>query len=181
MALSFEEFRALCQQRRSVRYFDDANLTMEEILGVLEIAMLAPSVENTQPWRFHVVMNKDIQQKLMDAACYGNFVAGASAFIVVTSDNRSKPSTGETLWNPQELEYSCVAAMEHVLLAATARHYASCWVSLHHGTVHDILSLPKHEIVIGGMMLGKLKKGEESASQEEHDRKPLKNVCQFYE
>lgn len=178
--MSFDAFRQLCEQRRSVRYFDQGALTAEEILSILDIAHLAPSVENIQPWKFHVVMGADMLKKLRDAPCYGNFIEGAAAFVIVTCDQTTRPQTGETLWHPKELEYSCVAAMENIVLAATAHGIASCWVSLHQGVVHEILGLPPTQAVIGGILLGHWKRGEERAS-DGHQRRSVREQVKFYE
>jgi nitroreductase len=57
-----------------------------------------------------------------------------------------------------------MAAMENVLLGATAMGLGSCWVSLHHGKAHQLLKLPRHEIIVGGVMIGVYRKGEERGS-----------------
>jgi nitroreductase len=178
--MNYQDFQQLCERRRSVRYFDDAPVKQQDILALLELARLAPSVGNTQPWKFHVVLNKDLRRKLMECSCYGNFVEGADAFIIVTSDAGAKPVTGETLWNPKELEYSCMAAMSNILLGATSMDLASCWVSLHHGPAHELLGLPLSDVVVGGVMIGHFRKGEEQASGA-HERKALKDMYKFYE
>jgi nitroreductase len=178
--MTYDDFHSLCEQRRSIRYFDDKPVSKEDILKLLELARLSPSVENLQPWHFHVILKKDLRAKLMDACCYGNFVEGAGAFIVVTCDTSLEPKAREPVWNPKELEYSCMSAMENVLLGATAMKLGSCWVSLHHGAAHEILKLPRHEIVVGGVMIGHYRAGEEKAGKE-HERKPLANVHTFHE
>ncbi len=180
MTKSFDAFQKLCQERRSIRYFDKGALTAEEILSLLDVAHMAPSVENIQPWKFHVVMSQKLLTKLRDAPCYGNFIEGAAAFVIVTCDQAIRPVTGETLWHPKELEYSCVAAMENIVLAATARELASCWVSLHQGIVHEVLRLPPTEVVIGGILLGHWKRGEEQASNG-HQRRPVREQVVFHE
>lgn len=178
--MTFDDFAALCKARRSIRYFDANPITQKEILMLLDIAHLSPSVGNAQPWKFHVVQNPDLLKKLMEASCYGNFVAGASTFIVVTCDKTAAPVTQEVLWNPKELEYSCMSAMTHMLLAATAMKLGSCWVSLHHGAAHEVLELPANEIVVGGVMLGHYKAGEEESGGK-HERVPLKDLVQFHD
>ena len=159
--MDYVAFKQLCAKRRSIRYFEGEPVTKDEVAKLLELARFAPSVENLQPWRFHVVMRKDLRRMLADASCYGNFVEGASVFVVVTSDTSTRKEAGDTLWNPKELEYSCMGAMMQVILGATAMGLGSCWVSLHHGTAHEILGLPRHEIVVGGLLLGRYKPGEE--------------------
>lgn len=178
--MNYQDLRQLCEDRRSVRYFSDEPVKQADILAILECANLAPSVENTQPWRFHVVYNPALKEQLMKATCYGNFVLGAGAFIVVTCQSQVHPSSQQILWNPRELEYSCVAAMDQLLLAATSLGLASGWVSLHKGPAHDALKLPNHEVVVGGIMLGHYRRGEEG-SHGNHQRHALKDTFKFYE
>lgn len=170
--MTYEDFRALCEKRRSVRYFADKPITKEEIIKLLELARLAPSVENLQPWHFHVITNKDLRHKLMKASCYGNFVEGAGVFIVVTTKRSLEYAAPEPVWNPRELEYSCMAAMGNVMLGAECLGLGSCWVSLHRGEALEILELPTDETVVGGLMIGHYRMGEEEPGSG-HKRKPL--------
>lgn len=179
-AMTYDDFASLCKTRRSIRYFDQRPVAKEDVLALLELARMAPSIENLQPWHFHAVFNKELRTKLMQASCYGDFIEGASVFIVVTVNHTLENQAKEPVWNPKELEYSCMAAMEHMLLGATAMGLGSTWVSLHHGTAHEILELPRHEIVVGGIMLGHYKKGEEEPS-DGHERKPLGEMYTFHE
>lgn len=177
--MTYEEFLSLCNNRRSIRYFDDEPLSTHDVMKLLELARLAPSVENLQPWHFHVVFESELKRQLMEASCYGNFVEGASTFIVITVD-KSLEQQVNPVWNPRELEYSCMAAAEHILLGATAMGLGSCWVSLHHGKAHDVLELPRHKAVVGGIMIGRYRSGEETGSNG-HQRRPMKDIVTFYE
>lgn len=178
--MTYDQFLALCNERRTIRYFDDKPIDKKDILKLLELARQAPSVENLQPWHFHVVLNADTRKKLMESSCYGNFVEGAGAFIVVTVNRSLQNEAQEIVWNPRELDYSCIAAMEHMLLGATALGFGSSWVSLHHGGAHDVLKLSPHEAVVGGIMVGHFKKGEEKASGG-RQRKPLEEMYTLHE
>lgn len=178
--MTFDDFRSLCEQRRSIRYFADEPLSRDELLRLLDVAHLAPSVHNLQPWTFHVIGNADLKKKLMESSCYGNFVTGAGAFVIVTCDTAAEAPAQDPVWNPRELEYSCMAAMTQILLGATAMNLGACWVSLHHGSAHETLGLPRTELIVGGLMIGRLKKGEAKASAE-HQRKPVDAVVEFHD
>lgn len=178
--MNFSDFKTLCETRRSIRYFDAKPVAKDEIMALLEAARLAPSVENLQPWHFHVILDPKIRKIIMEASCYGNFVEGAGAFIVVTCDTTLMGKAAEPVWNERELEYSCMSAMEHLLLGATAMGLGSCWVSLHHGAVNDQLKLPAGHRIMGGIMLGHYKKGEETAG-DGHERKPIKEIYTIHE
>lgn len=177
--MTFESFQELLQNRRSIRYFADKPIDDATVEKILSAAILAPSVENIQPWHFHIIKNKELKEKLMQMSCYGNFVAGAAAFIVVTCDRKRSAGANAPIWNPREMEYSCVAAINDAMLAATTLGVGSCWVSLHHGPAHNTLRLMDHHVVVGGLMLGWIKPGDEGRSRD-HQRKPLKDVMTQY-
>ncbi len=178
--MTYDEFLSLCVSRRSIRYFSDKPIAREDVLKLLELARVAPSIENLQPWHFHVIVNKELRHKFVEASCYGNFVEGADVLIIISANRSLVNKAQETMWNPKELEYSCMAAAEHLLLGATAMGLGSCWVSLHHGKAHEILQLPRHEIIVGGLMFGHYKSGEEEEGSG-HERKPLSEMYTFYE
>ncbi len=178
--MSYDDFFGLLAARHSTDFFDDRPVAQDEMEKILAAARLAPSVENVQPWHFHVILNRDLRQKLTAASCYGNFVEGASAFVVVTCEKDFRPSSQEILWNPKELEYSCAAAVEHILLAATSLGLCSSWVSLHNNEAQILLHLPESVHVIGGVMIGHSKNAERD-SERRHARKPLAEMFTIHE
>ena len=175
--MTFDDFAALCNARRSIRFFENKPVSKEDAMHLINIARLAPNVQNVQPWHFHIVQSGSLVKKLMETSCYGNFIEGAGIFIVISCDTSMQPQGDKVLWNPRELEYSCVAAMEHLLLGATAMGLGSCFVSMHHGTSHDLLQLPHNHSVIGGVMIGH-PRADQPAS--ERERGPLKDIVTFY-
>lgn len=177
--MTYEELLGLLQNRRSIRYFQDKPIDKTTIEKILAAAVLSPSVANTQPWHFHVLQNEELKAKMMECSCYGNFVTGASTFVVVTCDKAAKAATQSTIWNPREMEYSSAIALHSMMLAATTLGIGTCWVSLHHGPSHNLLKLPDHHVVIGGIMLGYLKEAEQEPSGE-HQRKSLKESVTYY-
>lgn len=80
-------FLNVIQGRRSVRKFDrEAKISQEEITELLQMAMLAPSAANLQPWRFLVIDSPELQQKLLPIAFNQQQVVEASAVIAVLGD-----------------------------------------------------------------------------------------------
>lgn len=178
--MTFEEFSELMERRHSIRFFSDSPIDRGTLDKILRVGTLAPSVENTQPWHFHVILNAEFKKKMMEISSYGNFIAGAAAFVVVTCDRAAQKASAKTIWNQKELEYSCVAAMHSMMLTAVTLEIASCWVSLHPGPAHNLLKLPDHVIVVGGLMFGYGKEGENKPTSE-HQRKPLASTVTYYE
>ncbi len=177
---SLQSFLALCEKRVSVRGFTDEPVSEKDLLKLLDAARHAPSVQNVQPWHFHVIAKEELRTSVMDSACYGNFTTGNPTLVVVTCDTSLHPNNQEIVWNPRELEYSCMGAMEHVLLAAAASGLGGCWVSFHHGPVHASLKLPQEHIVVGGLLIGHPDPGSPGAG-EHRERKSLTDVVSFHE
>ncbi len=179
-AAAFDDFTNVCMHRDSVRFFGAKEVSDDLILRLLAVAGHAPSVKNLQPWHFHVIKGRKLRSALMESSCYGNFVEGAGAFIVVTCDTAASAGTQDVVWNPRELEYSCVVAMTHVLLGASALGLGSCWVSLHEEGVRKTLGLKKGHTVVGGIMLGYAQRLESREIVMPRSIKPIKETYTMY-
>jgi nitroreductase len=57
----------LLSRRRSVRDYTPENVTDEEIATLIQAAQCAPSATNRQPWRFFVVRNRPLIDRMRDA------------------------------------------------------------------------------------------------------------------
>jgi len=55
------------KRRRSVRKFKSKPLPLSLVLEVLEAARWAPSAHNAQPWRFIVIRDKEVKERLARA------------------------------------------------------------------------------------------------------------------
>ena len=77
------------ESRRSIRKYESTPVPREEILELLRLAARAPSAFNVQPWRFVVVTDADLKQKLAAAAYNQQQVLNAPATIVMYSDMAS--------------------------------------------------------------------------------------------
>jgi nitroreductase len=62
-----EEFSALIKTRRSIRKFQDKPVPEELLVKAVELATCAPNGGNKQVWRFLIVTNKELMQKMGDA------------------------------------------------------------------------------------------------------------------
>ena len=72
--VSYDQLRALCQQRRSVRWFKEKPVPREAIYQAIDVASLAPSACNRQPFSFHVCFEGEVAKEL------GKLPMGASGF-----------------------------------------------------------------------------------------------------
>lgn len=116
------------RERRSVRGFQTRPVPDATIGRMMECAVLAPSAGNVQAWHFYVV-KEDERRKALAAACHRQlFVAQAPMAIVVCADlPRIAARYGERGTGLYVLQ-DTAAAVQNLLLAATAFGLATCWV-----------------------------------------------------
>ncbi|PVX24607.1 MAG: nitroreductase [Candidatus Bathyarchaeum sp.] len=89
------------KKRRSIRKFTSESVSEHQIEQLMEVAQLAPSGCNVQPWRFLVVKDKHLKQKLCAASFNQKFVEEAPIIIVCCGDlsswKKTKQHTQELL------------------------------------------------------------------------------------
>ena len=74
------------EKRRSIRKYKPDLIPDEDIRELLDSARLAPSGCNAQPWRFKIVKEAAIKEKLAEAAYNQGFIADAPVVIVCCAD-----------------------------------------------------------------------------------------------
>lgn len=120
-------FKAI-KQRRSVRAYTREDVPEEEVKKLIEAARWAPSAGNIQPWRFVIVRDTKIKQKLAEAALNQTFIEEAPVVIVVCADevrsSQGYGNRGATLYCIQDT----AVATQNILLAAHALGLGTCWV-----------------------------------------------------
>lgn len=83
-------FLDVIRERRSVRAYDPTvQISREEMTEILELATLAPSSSNLQPWRFLVIDKPELKEKLLPIAFNQQQVVEASTVIAVLGDVKS--------------------------------------------------------------------------------------------
>jgi nitroreductase len=105
---------AAIRKRRSVREYTGAPIPREDLETIVDAGRLAASGHNTQPWDFVVVTDRDMIEQLKVAA---HWMEKAGAIIAVVMEPSSR-------WWREDGS----AAVENMLIAATALGYGSCWL-----------------------------------------------------
>ncbi|KKO52472.1 nitroreductase family protein [Paenibacillus sp. DMB20] len=104
--LTKPDFYSVIQERHSVRQYDPTvKISREEMKEILADATLAPSSSNLQPWRFLVIDEQELKEKLYPIANNQEQVLQASAVIAVLGDTKWYEK-GEKIYNlSQEAGY----------------------------------------------------------------------------
>lgn len=141
------------EKRRSIRSYKPASIPDEHLRKILEAARLAPSGKNIQPWRFVVVRDPERKRRLAEAAMNQMFIANAGAIIVALSDPTVYSSSGTKRRIPYLQDP--MIAIEHMVLAATALGYGTCWIgALNEDEVKRIVNAPEELTVIAMLPIG---------------------------
>ncbi|MEI6807751.1 MAG: nitroreductase family protein [bacterium] len=112
--------------RRSVRQYKAKDIPEQMVTDILKAAMAAPSAGANDPWHFVIVQDKVTLQKLADGLPNGKMLADAGLGIIVCGDLAKAHDTKESY-----MLQDCSAAIENILLAATALGLGACWLGAH--------------------------------------------------
>jgi nitroreductase len=102
------------RKRRSIRSYTGAPIPHQTLEMIVDAGRLAASGHNHQPWDFIVITDRDMIEKLKVAAVW---MEKAGAIIAVVMDPSSR-------WWLEDGS----AAVENMLIAATALGYGACWL-----------------------------------------------------
>ena len=173
----------LIRARRSVRLYLDQPVEREKIAKCLEAARLAPSAINSQPWKFVVVDDKDVKEKLFKAAFRGvysfnQWAAGVPAFVVAVIDRQGLVAGLMSIMrHPATSRLDLGIATEHFVLQAEELGLGTCWMGgLDEKAVKKTLDIPAFNKVAAIIALGYPDKSE---VKREYSRKKLEEMSSF--
>jgi nitroreductase len=137
--------------RKSVGAFRPSPVTDDLLRKVLEAARAAPSARNAQEWRFVVVRDSGMRERLAMEAARQPFISMAPVLLACCAE-----ADGRIMRCGQPAYPIDVAiAMDHLSLAAAAEGLGTCWIgSFDEGLVKEILGIPSAVRVVQLMPLG---------------------------
>lgn len=136
--------------RRSTRSFTNKKLNSEEIETLITSAIFAPSACNFQAWKFIIIDDEKVK----------NLLSRNSSKIINCSPNgvlviyRNDISYNTYLY--KDHIQSAAAAIQNILLAATAKGISSCWICDldRPNKIRKIMGIPKNFDIIAYIALG---------------------------
>jgi nitroreductase len=170
-------------QRRSIKQYDpEHKLTSDEETKLLEAAIQAPTSFNIQHWRFVILRDPELRQKIRTE--FGNDQAqmtDASLLILMTADTKAWQKNPERYWKnaPKEInellvnwmgpfhegrewlqrdeaQRSIGMAMQTLMLSAKAMGYESCpMIGFDGEKVAELINLPDDHVMGPMVAIGK--------------------------
>lgn len=184
------------QERKSVRSFTEQEVDTRLIFKIIDHVRLAPSGFNAQPWRFVIVKDKNMIQKLYQYSGYQKQLNTASCVIVLYSDlldvrgkvedvlhpemspekkRSDKKALLETLeMAPDVLQSQGYIALGYLLLALTA--YGISSVPMLGFDLEKVMEL----LEIEGSILSVVAAGYGAGEGHMHHRLDLEEIVRFY-
>jgi nitroreductase len=156
---------AVVFSRRSIRVYTPEPVSEQDLQGLLEAGMAAPSGSNRKPWHFVAVTDRETLRALAEAHPYGKMLARAGAAIAVCGD----PAI--SAWWVQD----CSAATENVLIAAAALGLGAVWLGCHGSpererAVRGVLGIPGSIGVLSLISIGHPAERREPRTQYDANR-----------
>ncbi len=172
-------------KRRSIKSFDiNHKMTKNEITKILESAILSPTSYNIQNWRFVIITNQELKDKLSELSHGQKQVSEASLVIILCADLNSWNKDPQRYWKnipkeprkslvdslknsyrekPQqqrdEAMRSCGMAAQTIMLAAKSMEYDTCPMKgFDYEKVGKLIKLPDDHVIAMMIVVGKATK-----------------------
>ncbi|MFW6138027.1 MAG: nitroreductase family protein [Spirochaetota bacterium] len=127
-------FTDLVKQRKSVRKYTERTLERDKVINCIEAARLAPSAENSQPWRFIVIDEHHYKNRFCTTVTRGiyrptRFIRNAPVIVVILARldivaNR----LGKAVQGTSYYLLDTGIAGEHLVLQAQEQGIGTCWI-----------------------------------------------------
>ncbi len=147
MACTPDELVNFLKTSRSIRRFKPVPISRELIIKILDTARFAPSAHNSQPWRFIIVEDSVIKEKLANLHIGAKPLRSAPQAIVVVSDKNASPDS--------YLIDGANAAI-YIQLAAHALGLGTVWIQTMRNIrdIQRILNLPENLVPVAILAIG---------------------------
>jgi len=163
----------IIKKRRSTRKYKEDEIPEEVLNRVLEAARLAPSGKNFQPWKFVLVKDKDLKEKLARAARGQMFIAEAPVIIAACGfPEQSYARQGNYM---KSWPIDVTIAIDHLMLQAAEEGLGTCWIgAFEEKEVKPLLGIPDDVRVLALTPLG-----YPDESPPDRGRKPLDEIISY--
>ncbi len=155
--------------RRSIRRYQQTPVPREYLEKILQAGMAAPSACNSRPWEFIVLDEPAALSALAKGLRFGKYDPPA-AIVVCANLSIASNSAAKHFW-----QQDCSAAIENMLIAATALQLGSVWIGVYPipgilSHVRETLGIPQTVTPLGIVYVG-YPAEQKPARTQYHDRR----------
>jgi len=135
-------FKELALRRKSTRSFKDELVPDNTINQILEVAALAPSACNYQPWYYIVIDDNQLLSLIHEAYPREWFAKTKQLFVVCGDHQQSWKRSFDT---KDHCDIDVAITVDHLTLMAAEQGVGTCWVChFDAAKVKAALNLPSH-------------------------------------
>jgi len=175
-------FQKILRGRRSIRRFLETPVEPDKLRACLEAARIAPSAHNVQPWRFVVVDEPALKDRLAAEAFSGvyagsKFAAKAPVILVLLArPGNAVVRLGSKIQGVPYYLLDIGIAGEHVVLQAEELGLATCWMGwFDYRRARKVLGIPGGIKLVAMMPIGYAEK----RPTREPPRKTLEEIVAY--
>ena len=139
--------------RRSVRAYSDRPIPPDIKQRLCEALRLAPSACNFQPWRFILVEDQKLRQKLAEHSFKQMWMVQAPLIVVGCGYPEAAYKKMGGYGNSVDIDLAI--ALDHLTLAAVSEGLGTCWIgAFDEKKVKGLLNVPKDIKVVAMLPVG---------------------------
>ncbi|MDR1091264.1 MAG: nitroreductase family protein [Prevotella sp.] len=170
------QLKNLIESRYSVRAYLPDVVEREKIDYILECARLSPSACNLQPWKFYIITDPVLKQKV-EGSYNREWFKSAPVHIIVCKD--TSISWKRTATDGKDFsDVDAAIAAEHICLAAAEIGLGTCWIcNFNPDVLNKALDLPPYIEAVAIFPIGYI--NEEKSISPSKIRKPLADITEW--
>ena len=166
------DFAVLLKKRRSIRDYEDKEVSLETIREIIRECCLAPSSGNGQPWRFIIISDKAVI-KILSNESKRNLLAD----LIQNPESPSKKYE-EILRDPnfnvfynapclvyflghndvRSLDVDCALAASYFMFSALEKGLGTCWIGLgkfiQAPDIRCLIGMPDNYRIVAPIIIG---------------------------
>jgi nitroreductase len=158
--------------RRSQRHFTGEPVARDQLVEIVRAGTWAPSGLNNQPWRFVIVTDGSVRDRMAELTKYSRIVREATACLAVFIDR-------EVMYHEVKDHQAMGACLQNMLLAAHALGLGAVWLGeilKSSVEVRDLLELPESLDLMAVVAVGHPSEWKETSHRKEVEEVLLKEV-----
>jgi len=147
----FDNFEKLVKTRQSCREFNDKPIDKAQLMKVVDLARLAPSACNSQPWTMYCITDADKVKAVTD--CLQDrgrnpFLTNAKAYVAISEKQAVlKDWVSEKVGAHHFIKYDVGELVAYLTLGAKALGIETCIIGwINHDKLKETLAMPENQV-----------------------------------